>query len=137
MPRSTVLPAALAGLLLAFAASFFASGAHAESGSPAELGRGQSVEREAPTVLRGTRSQLLRGLSRRHTAEIDSLEALAAVAPRGASALQAEIERAKHRHAREEIELQRQVAVRDGRVALARRLELRLTRLDGVARGDR
>ncbi len=137
MPRPHVPPAALASLLLTLAASALAPDARAEAGAPAELARGQSEVRGASVALRGTRSQLLRALSHQHGAEIDSLEALAAAAPQRGAELHREIERAKRRHSREEIELQRQVALRDGRVALARRLELRLTRFDGALREER
>ena len=133
-------PALIPLLTLAFSLLVLAGSARrarAEAGSPPEIGRGQSVERSGAKLLAAPRSRLLRDLAREHAAELDSLAARAAAEPARANALHREIEAAKRRHVREEIELQRAVALRDGRVALARRLELRLSRLDAATAGAR
>lgn len=128
---------ALACWLILIAHAGAAPRVSAEPGGPAELERGRSVESSAARGPVGTRSALLRSLAREHAAEIDSLEALLGASPARAATLAREIEAAKRRHAREEIELQIEVARRDGRVGLARRLELRLARHDAVVRGAR
>lgn len=74
-----------------------------------------------------------RALAASQAAELDSLGALAAAAgaaPAEAARWQREIEVAKRRHAREEIVLQQDFALRTGNAALARRLALRLERLE-------
>lgn len=84
------------------------------------------------------RVRMFRALAATHAAELDSLGAQAAAAPpEAAGRWQREIEAAKQRQGRQEIELQRDFAVREGNAALARRLNQRLARLAMVAGGSR
>ena len=133
MPR----PLAAVRLLFAAALCLVAALSHAEPGGKPELAPGQSVTRDAAASGRAVRLEAWRALARAQAAELDSLGALAAAAPADAGRLQREIEAAKRRHVRDEIELQRTFALRAGNAALARRLALRLERLELANGGAR
>ncbi|MFN8588802.1 MAG: hypothetical protein U0704_13495 [Candidatus Eisenbacteria bacterium] len=109
----------------------------AESGGPPELAPGRSVTRDAVATSRAARVEALRALARTQAAELDSLAAFAAAYPAEGARWQRTIEAAKQRHVREEIVLQREFALRFGHAALARRLALRLERLELAGGGAR
>ena len=137
MRRTLADALARPSLLFATALLLTPSLTNAESGGAPEFAPGQSSERHAAVVTRASRRQAFRALAQSQAAELDSLGALAAAAPAEAARWQREIEAAKRRHAREEILLQQDFALRTGNAALARRLALRLERLelaDGGAR---
>ncbi len=137
MRRTLAVTLALPSLLLATVLLSTPSVSHAESGGLPELAPGQSSERRAAVVTRTTRRQALRALALAHAAELDSLAALTAATPVESGRLQRDIEAAKRRHTREEILLQRDFALRSGDAALARRLALRLERLELANGGSR
>ncbi len=138
MPRPIVALIARLSLSFALALCLTPSFTRAESGGAPEFAPGQSSDRRTAVVTRATRAQVLRALARTQAAELDSLGALAAAAsPAESGRWQREIEAAKHRHLREEIVLQQDFAVRTGNAALARRLSLRLERLDRANGGVR
>ncbi len=139
MPRMPAVALARPSLLLTIALLLTPSYARAESGGPPELAPGRSSERHAatPMVTRATRRDAFRALAATQAAELDSLGALAATSPAEAGRWQREIEAAKRRHAREEIVLQQGFALRTGNAALARRLALRLERLELASGGAR
>lgn len=137
MPRSARSVAIRCTLLLALALVVPPPAARGESGAAPELAPGQMAERRPGRSAKAARVRLWRELARVQAAELDSLAALASSSPETAGRWHREIEVAKQRHARQEIEMQRDLAVRDGNAALARRLETRLSRLAAVTGGAR
>lgn len=137
MPRSARSVAIRFTLLLALALVVPPPAARGESGAAPELATGQMAERRPGRSAKAARVRLWRELARVQAAELDSLAALASSSPETAGRWHREIEAAKQRHARQEIEMQRDLAVRDGNAALARRLETRLSRLAAVTGGAR
>ena len=124
-------------LLSAFLLLASSHPARSESGGPGELGPGEESVRRLPRSEKAARASLLKSLDRVQRAELDSLSALAAASPAEAGRLHREIEAAKRRHAREELGLQRDLAIRTGNTALVRRLESRLARLVDLEGGAR
>ena len=137
MPRSALALAIRCTLLLALALVAAPPSARAEQGSAAELAPGQMSERRPGRSAKAARVRLWRELARVQAAELDSLAALTSSTPEEAGRRHRDIEAAKQRHARQEIELQRDLAVRDGNAALVRRLDTRLSRLAAVTGGAR
>lgn len=111
--------------------------ARSEPGRSGELGPGEQSVRAPGRAERAVRAGLLRALGASHLAELDSLAALAAASPAGAGAVHREIEAVKRRQAREEAELQRDLAVRSGNLSLVRRLDARLAKLAALEGGAR
>ncbi len=135
MPRSALAIRCL--LLLVLALFAVPSPVRAEQGAAAELAPGQVSDRRPGRTAKAARVRLWRELARVQAAELDSLAALTSSSPEEAGRRHLEIEAAKQRHARQEIELQRSLAVRDGNAALVRRLDTRLARLAAVTGGAR
>lgn len=121
-------------LLAAFLAFASPPAALAERGGPPELAPGESVSRRPPASLKAERVARSRALAAAQRAEMDSLAALAADSPADAGRAQRAIEAAKRRHAREELALHREFALRAGDTGLARRIETRMAALAGGAR---
>ena len=103
----------------------------AERGGPAEFAPGEERVRRLPRAERSARMTQVRALERAQRAELDSLAVLLAAEPADARRWHGEIQAAKRRHARAEVELSRAFALRAGDAALARKLDARLARLAG------
>ncbi len=92
-----------------------------------EIPRGTEVVRDADVASapsRAERQRLWREQALRQRAELDGI--VRAGRERPVALLQRDIEAAKLRHRREDLELQRTIAVRSGQHALVRRLTERL-----------
>jgi hypothetical protein len=124
-------------LLTAFLLLAGSAPARCETSGPGELAPGEQSVRQLPRSERAARASLMKSLARMQLAELDSLSALVAASPADAGRLHREIEAAKRRHAREEIGLQRDLALRTGNLALVRKLETRLARLIFLEAGAR
>lgn len=121
-------------LLTAFLLLVSPDAAFCERGGPAELAPGEVSERRPPRTEKSARAAESRALARAQRAELDSLAARLAADPADARRLHGEIVAVKRRHAREELLLHREFALRSGNAALARRIEARLASFDGGAR---
>jgi hypothetical protein len=124
-------------LLTAFLLLAASAPARCETSGPGELAPGEQSVRQLPRSERAARASLMKSLARVQLAELDSLAAIVAASPADASRLHREIEAAKRRHAREEVGLQREFALRTGNLALAHKLETRLARLAAAEAGVR